>query len=162
VTAGELVARLEGVRPTRRGWIGRCPAHSDGRPSLAIAEGAGGRVLLHDYGGCRAEEILGVLGLDFGALFPEGRPPRRPQHRSPLEEARARILAAARRQAWARPGVLEGYRRADLLRSMDRVVDAARQAATTLGPDDPRAWDLLEAAAGLERIVLLEDGEPGA
>ncbi|MBI4345706.1 MAG: hypothetical protein HY553_02555 [Elusimicrobia bacterium] len=79
---------------------------------------------------------------------------------SPLEAARRRVLALAHHQAWARPGVTERYRRADLLRLVDHIIDGARRVATQLGSNDPQGWELLEHAAGLERVLLLEeDGE---
>lgn len=159
--ATQLLAHLERVRPTRRGsWRAICPGHQDRVPSLDLAEGADGRLLLTCRAGCRTEEVLGALGLDWSALFADGRPPRRrPQHRSLLDEARARVLAEARRQRWARPGVIERYRDADTFRAMARVIDRARRIATQLGPEDLKAWELLEHAAALERIATLEEME---
>lgn len=85
MSAAALLDRLEGVRRTGPGrWIARCPAHEDRRPSLAIRELDDGRVLLHDFAGCAAVEVLTALGLELDALFParaEGqfqKPERRP------------------------------------------------------------------------------------
>ncbi len=50
----EMVLRLlEDVRETGNGWIARCPAHDDERPSLSIAEGDDGRCVLHCFADCR-------------------------------------------------------------------------------------------------------------
>lgn len=63
MTADDAVRRLNGR------WCGdqalaRCPVNGHGKgrgdlsPSLSIAVGNGGRVLLHCFAGCRAEDIL--------------------------------------------------------------------------------------------------------
>jgi len=71
VSADALLARLESVRSTGAGrWIARCPAHEDRKPSLAIREIDGGRVLVHCFGGCRIDEVLAAVDLDMAALFP--------------------------------------------------------------------------------------------
>jgi len=72
VSAAALLARLDGVKPTGPGrWIAKCPAHQDRRPSLSIRELDDGRVLLHDFAGCGVQEVLGAVGLEMDALFPE-------------------------------------------------------------------------------------------
>ena len=96
-----LLARLEGVRANGPGkWIARCPAHADKRPSLAIAEGADGRVLAHDFGGCDVHSILAAVGLEASDLFPP-----RPRDLSPAERHELRMHA--RMAGWsAATGVL--------------------------------------------------------
>lgn len=71
-----LLARLDHVRKTGRAqWVACCPAHdSKSKQSLSIAETTDGRVLIHDFGGCSALEVLEALDLDFSALFPERDP----------------------------------------------------------------------------------------
>lgn len=72
MSAEALLQRLDHVRPRGRGqWSARCPAHDDRGPSLSIRELDDGRVLLHDFGGCSVESVLGAVGLDMAALFPE-------------------------------------------------------------------------------------------
>lgn len=68
-----LLARLDRVKKTgRTEWVACCPAHdSKSRQSLAISETADGRVLIHDFGGCSASEVLAAVGLEFADLFPE-------------------------------------------------------------------------------------------
>ena len=69
--ADTLLPRLDGVR--QRGqdqWSARCPAHDDKSPSLSIKEVGDGRVLVHCFGGCSVESVLGAVGLDMTALFP--------------------------------------------------------------------------------------------
>jgi hypothetical protein len=86
MSASELLDRLKKVRSTGAGrWLGCCPAHDDHSPSLAIALGDDGRVLLHCFAGCSVHEVVSAVGLDLSDLFPpreigvgEGKPERRP------------------------------------------------------------------------------------
>lgn len=65
-----LLDRLEGVRKAGSGWIAKCPAHDDRKPSLSIAEGSDGTVLIKCFGGCGAGDIVAAIGLELGDLFP--------------------------------------------------------------------------------------------
>jgi hypothetical protein len=78
-----LLSRLDGVRAVGPGrWIARCPTHADRSPSLSIRETDDGRVLVHDFGGCPAVNVLAAVGLGLHDLFAE--PLRGPQrHRRP-------------------------------------------------------------------------------
>jgi len=67
-----LLDRLQKVRKTATGkWTACCPAHEDKNPSLAIAEGDDGRVLIKCFAACPVEDILSAVGLTFDAIFPE-------------------------------------------------------------------------------------------
>lgn len=71
MSADQLLSLLHNVKPTGPGrWVARCPAHEDKHPSLAIRELEDGRVLLHDFAGCGAAEILAAVGLTLQDLFP--------------------------------------------------------------------------------------------
>ena len=48
-----------------------CPAHPDQQASLSINTGTDGRVLLHCFAGCTAEQITAALGLTLADLFPQ-------------------------------------------------------------------------------------------
>lgn len=66
-----FLARLDGVKQTRDGrWLARCPSHDDRHPSLSVAEGDDGRVLIKCWAGCGAGEVLGAAGMTFSDLFP--------------------------------------------------------------------------------------------
>lgn len=58
------------------GWNGRvmaiCPAHDDDRPSLSVAEGEGGRALVHCHAGCSTMEVVEALDLGMSDLFVNG------------------------------------------------------------------------------------------
>ena len=67
-----LLSHLDKVRRTGQDrWIACCPAHDDKGPSLAIRETGDGRVLVHCFAGCSVHEVIGAVGLDLSALFPE-------------------------------------------------------------------------------------------
>jgi 5S rRNA maturation endonuclease (ribonuclease M5) len=66
----KVLARLERVRECgNRKWMGRRPAHEDRNPSLSIAEGDDGRVLLSCFAGCSLGAIVGAIGLRPADLF---------------------------------------------------------------------------------------------
>ena len=66
-----LLEHLDGVRRSGRGWTARCPAHNDKTPSLSIAEGDDGRVLLNCFAGCETSSVIAALGLELADLFAE-------------------------------------------------------------------------------------------
>ena len=68
------------------GWRTSCPSsnHPHGNrknPALSISEGADGRALLCCHAGCGVDDVLGALGLEPAALFPDGgdKTPRAPK-----------------------------------------------------------------------------------
>lgn len=74
VTPLDLVlSRLRRVTRAGDGFTAHCPAHDDRRPSLSLAEGRNGRVLVHCFAGCTVEEICRALHLRVADLFPRRR-----------------------------------------------------------------------------------------
>src|SRR5829696_6205131 len=74
VTPVERVqAALEAHGSRRQGRDWQCPGHEDRQPSLSVAEGRDGCVVLHCHAGCRTEDVIAHLGLDWADLYPEGR-----------------------------------------------------------------------------------------
>jgi len=70
--ADELVSRLQKVRSTGPNkWMACCPAHQDKTASLSIRAEADGRILLHCFGGCGTDDVLGSMGLQFSDVMPE-------------------------------------------------------------------------------------------
>lgn len=65
-----LLSRLDRPKKQGKGWVARCPAHEDSSPSLTVSEGDGGKVLLHCFGGCRADDVISAVGLEWKELFP--------------------------------------------------------------------------------------------
>ncbi len=55
----------------------RCPAHDDTNPSLSASEADDGKVLLHCFAGCSAQNICAALGITMKDLFP---PKKRGHH----------------------------------------------------------------------------------
>lgn len=131
-----LLPRLEGVRCNGPGrWVAKCPAHADKRPSLSIAEGADGRVLVHDFSGCDVYAILSAVGLEAKDLFPS-----RTRDLSPAERNELRMHA--RMAGWsAALGVLECEARIVII-----------VAAEVLAGCEHNADDHARAALALQRI----------
>lgn len=63
ITAADLdqVVKATGAKKSGNGWIGHCPAHDDGTPSLSI-DTDGDELLLYCHAGCQFTDILEALG----------------------------------------------------------------------------------------------------
>ncbi|MCH8999529.1 MAG: toprim domain-containing protein [Proteobacteria bacterium] len=57
----EIIATALGGRKTGRCWMARCPAHDDRDPSLSIATGKDGKVLLRCHAGCDQAQVIDAL-----------------------------------------------------------------------------------------------------
>lgn len=66
-----ILPRLHLVKGKSGSFSACCPAHEDKTPSLAIRELQDGRILMHCFGGCSVEDVVGALGLEIGDLFPD-------------------------------------------------------------------------------------------
>jgi hypothetical protein len=67
----KVLATLERVRHKGGGkWDACCPAHDDRNPSLSIAEGDNGAVLLKCFAGCETAAVVAAMGLEMSDLFP--------------------------------------------------------------------------------------------
>ena len=66
----EILAKLSDVTRTSNGWTARCPAHDDDRPSLSLAVGDDGRVLVHCFAGCSPRQIVAALDMSMADLRP--------------------------------------------------------------------------------------------
>lgn len=60
-TEAEAVARSRNGRRYGSGWLCTCPAHDDRTPSLSVASGRDGRLLVKCHAGCEAADILAAL-----------------------------------------------------------------------------------------------------
>jgi hypothetical protein len=150
-----VLKRLGGVRRLRSGWLARCPAHQDRSPSLKIDEGEAGRILVHCFSGCTAQEIVAAIGLTLHDLMGDS---SAPPPRSPAKALAADLL---REQKWTRPEVLELYQLADLQRAVDAFVADVRRTETAKRFRETN-WDRLALAAGLETEALALGAEIGA
>lgn len=72
-----LLGQLEQVRKSGNGYEAACPlpahAHGDKHPSLHIAVGLDGRVLVDCKRGCQTADILAALGMQWNDLFEKSR-----------------------------------------------------------------------------------------
>ena len=72
-TADNFLSKLNGVRDTSNGWEARCPCRNDDEnPSLSVAEGKDGRVLVtcHRGEGCSVVEICNAVNMKVTDLYP--------------------------------------------------------------------------------------------
>jgi hypothetical protein len=65
-----VLGSLECVKQSGSGFMARCPAHNDQKPSLSIAEGDDGRVLLQCHKGCSTESVVQEIGMTMRDLMP--------------------------------------------------------------------------------------------
>lgn len=124
-----LLSRLEKVRPTGKAqWLACCPSHQDRSPSLSVRELPDGRILIHCFAGCGVDEVLGSLGLEFDALFPDAPQERVKGLRRPFPASdvlaaladEARVLAMG--AAWLNQGiVLNAEGRARMVLAASRI-----------------------------------------
>lgn len=67
-----VLPKLDKVKAAGAGkWKACCPAHPDKNPSLGIKEADDGKVLLHCWAGCSADDITAAIGLTLSDLFPK-------------------------------------------------------------------------------------------
>ncbi len=59
--AAEAVAKALGGHKTGAFWMARCPAHEDREPSLSIADGDDGKVLVRCHAGCEQHRVIAAL-----------------------------------------------------------------------------------------------------
>lgn len=142
----DLLARLDCVRQSSRGWTARCPAHDDHSPSLSVKEGDRG-LLLKCWAGCSAEEITHALGLKISDLFFDSGKRDSGALRNAMQQ-RAREKAARDDLDRAH------HRDTDALREADYLVQKAKGLSIDTWTEDElaiaidsvgRAWQLLEA-----------------
>ena len=66
-----ILAKLDGVKRQRKGWIARCPAHDDHTPSLSVGESSNGSPLLYCFAGCDPADVLAAIGLSWRDVLPD-------------------------------------------------------------------------------------------
>lgn len=64
----DLAGALHGLRQAGGGFVARCPAHDDHKPSLSLTVEDSGRVLVHCHAGCDQQSVIDALGIDPAAL----------------------------------------------------------------------------------------------
>ena len=57
----EAIAKALGVRKVGAAWVARCPAHEDREPSLSIAHGDNGKVLVRCHAGCEQHRVIAAM-----------------------------------------------------------------------------------------------------
>jgi putative DNA primase/helicase len=65
-----VLSMLPDATRSGKGWIAKCPAHDDRKPSLSINTGDDGRTLVKCHAGCTLDAICDALGIGVADLFP--------------------------------------------------------------------------------------------
>lgn len=101
--ASEFVARFfpDNIH-TSSGWSVRCPAHEDHNPSLAIAEGDNGGVILNCFTGCKTLDICKALNINLRDLFPPETSAKGHTNGKPKKKKPVRVFKTAKEgvEAW--------------------------------------------------------------
>ena len=85
-SAEPLLQRVDAVQKSRNGWRARCPACSGTSRKLSITE-CDGRVLVHCFAGCKANDVLAAVGLGWPDLHPPRHWPQSPAERESARRA---------------------------------------------------------------------------
>lgn len=64
----QFLERFSDSREEGDGWVAVCPGHGDSHPSLRVAVGNRGQVLLKCRAGCETADVLKAMNLTFGDL----------------------------------------------------------------------------------------------
>ncbi len=117
----EAVTRRLGGRWDGRQGSARCPAHEDKNPSITIANGDDGRLLIHCFAGCEFRDIMAALrnrGIFDGAIRPAFAPPPLRRFAADREDAKKRALVEREwGKTWPISGTLaEAYLRSRAIR----------------------------------------------
>jgi hypothetical protein len=149
--AADFARLIRSRRTGRDRWIAHCPAHDDRSPSLSIATGRDGRILVHCHAGCSTEAVLEAAGLGMSDLY-TGPPPT---------AAQARQLAAERiqRDMEARAIRLRRGKLADRHRQLTVLVEALGNRLACLpdgAPTQNALTNLLHLAIDRQRATESE------
>jgi putative DNA primase/helicase len=124
--AENLAIALGGHR-AGAGWMARCPAHEDRKPSLSIRD-ADNKVLVHCHAGCAQERVISALrgrGLWFDH---RQRSTTRMARRAPIErgsDQKDRRCSEAALAIWHASGPVEGTPVVAYLRSRGLILPAS-------------------------------------
>jgi hypothetical protein len=156
-TARPLFARYLDLRPLRgrdRGLV-RCVFHEDRTGSLSVDVAQG---IFHCFG-CGAQGGLRRFRELVGDREPGRAAPHMHRPEPELIAAWREAVRRGRRQYAERGACLPWLFANGTVRVLTKRVDAARRAATALGPDHPRTWRVLESAARVECEALTAEAQ---
>ncbi|WP_300339093.1 DNA primase [Accumulibacter sp.] len=131
--AENFLSRVEGVRQTAPGrWVFRVPTRKDKRASGSARELDDGRLLIHDFAGDSAADILAAVGLEMADLYPEQLAQHTKSERRPFLATDAlrcvsfeALICAAAAKTMADGKLLSSVDRDRLLVAAERLTSAA-------------------------------------
>ena len=83
----ETIAKALGGRKAGGGWMARCPAHDDRKPSLSIRDADDGKVLVRCHAGCDQERVIARSAVARSVDGERSAPVHRAPRRVPLPSA---------------------------------------------------------------------------
>jgi hypothetical protein len=101
-----VLARLENVRRSGRGFRADSPCGNKSRGALSIAESDAGGVLLCDFSGYSVAEVCDAIGLKVSDLYPERAKEQTPADRKANRDALALTGARAAAEVLAAEGTI--------------------------------------------------------
>ncbi len=155
----DLLARLDAVRRTSRGWMTRCPAHADRTPSLSIRTTEDERILLHCFAGCSVDAICASVDIALADLFPQSAsgPIQRQEFRTDWRKTARRFEDYAWGLRFRAEKVLEAAKGLDTNQWSNLEWDAACRAVGKTHADQERAEMLLDVAAMIRHRGLVKE-----
>jgi putative DNA primase/helicase len=147
------IARALGGRKSGRGFVLRCICHDDKSPSLSIADGDDGRLLVRCHAGCDSRDILAEFR--HRGFLDDGRDEmRRPRAIVPIRAARPQPVANdSWRPTWLKAGELYGSPGATyLINRLGALPDGL--ADLRYHPHCPRDGDRMPAMVALMRDAV--------
>jgi hypothetical protein len=159
-------------------WLAQCPAHNDGKPSLAVRKGRG-QALTYCFAGCEAKDIVAAVNLTVTDLFDnprgidyeyksQGRTIRT-VHRTPDKQFKQSIIQKDLVTLYTPEGVSletgltdrivylpEGEKDADTLASIGQIAVSAPMGASAWAKCD---YTPLQAARAV--MIVADTDKPG-
>lgn len=122
-----MIVKALGGRWSGKSGMCKCPAHDDRTPSLSVADGSDGIILVRCHAGCTQREVIAALrhrGLWGGSPEIGREPPKGHARRAPEQDDADRIRNRARaQQIWLQAQPIEGTAGESYLRSRGITID---------------------------------------
>lgn len=71
ISIQEFLSKFAGASKVKSGWIAKCPAHDDRKPSLSIDYGKDGGIVVFCQAHCETISVLEAVGCTFADIQPE-------------------------------------------------------------------------------------------
>ncbi|MBR4258538.1 MAG: hypothetical protein IKQ17_05870 [Kiritimatiellae bacterium] len=162
----EFLSRLKGVSEAGAGkWVACCPvpAHNDSNPSMSVAVGDNGGILVHCHAGCSPEAIVGAMGLKMSDLMKDSpdraRTSGQAKKAAKSGEAPLPSFKAPKKKRPTKHVCYYDYQDAEgkAIFRVDRRIFTDERGGKTFwqfhpDPNNPHGWTFGVKSAGVERV----------